>query len=348
MSALVLALETSFRGSWSAPGLAFAAPEAYLTSLSLIVMGGLVAMRLAGLAMAGRRCPSLGSCSFPKPRSRPSTQSSVPGSSFLDVGFRDNPIAARALRQLGPRRFLTPLEWLTVLAAAGVLGLAMSRGQKGDPFMTACLLIFAVHVLIRIRWCLAATSWLWDLDRSGGLEVLLTTPISDFRILHAHHQSLRHHGRPSLVALLGLNLATFLASTNILRSATSPSLALASFGLLFVGGMLVTLADSVCIPWLGLHESLRRGSRIQVMARCFGYLVSVPWVGFAIVMVMGSNASESWLLGGLAFWIAGSLAWDLVIVGYCQRKFASGLRFRSADFVFRWPGSSRAVVTPPE
>jgi ABC-type transport system involved in cytochrome c biogenesis permease component len=225
-----------------------------------------------------------------------------------------NPFLWRTAR-LGRKRLLV---WLML----GILTLLWSRYARWfsfslwDPGMDFLLLVPAG--LILKCWLAAEASRTISEDRrSGGLELLLSTPLHERQIVRGQLLALWRQFGPPTAAVLLANLIFLIVEMRRWDGQDRE----VYMGLhLFLGGFLV--ADMIALSWVGMWLGLinRKPNRAALLS--LTRILVLPGVMFIVAMVLWglSSKAEDPASASFTFWLLFGLAADLY--------FALGARFK--------------------
>ena len=211
-----------------------------------------------------------------------------------------------------------------------VVAVTTSRWQQG--FIAALFTTYLFHMISRLQLSWASIRWLQEDRRTGALELLLTTPITESDVIAAHHGSLRRSQRRILFILLGMNVvlqATVLCFWEHLHMDNNAGFMFSTF---FIGGALVTIADFETVRWLGLREALRQPTPSKAASRVFISLYAVAWfVLIVMVLVLSNGMQMDAALLMFTLWYGICLAVAVLQVAECRRWIGRGVRMRAAE-----------------
>jgi ABC-type transport system involved in multi-copper enzyme maturation permease subunit len=297
---------------------------------------GLVfALGLALIIAAGRLLPRVWRReTFLRPAAERSSETHAPGRSLGQTPGPESTrhrraepwiwLASRNLDEPGPMRWFGRLA--LVFFAATLLNSVTTRFWR-EGFLAAMFTAYALHFVARIQAAWTVTRWLHDERRSGALELLLTTPVSEADLTAAHHESLRRALRRPLRTLLAVNAVLELAVLLFWNHLHMDNHAGASFTTLFVGGALATVADFATLRWLGLQESLRARTPARAAGTAFVRLMIGPWTTLALaILVLGQRGNMASAPVIFSCWFASCLLWDLILVSQARQWLRPGLR----------------------
>jgi len=331
MTLLVHAFDANYRVGAPPAGPGWAGATIYWGAAGLSV-----ALSVALVAFAGGLLPRRWRRSEAGPTGRPgwrrAARGRTAGTRIRWKGYSGLPgdwLAVRDLRE-GPAVRHTRLLMLFPFGLALVLSVSTPNAEAA--FTTAFCLAYALHLLTRVQWVLAATRQMSEDRRSGALELLLATPVNATHLIAGHHQALAGAFRAPLVVLLALNGALQLAVVVFPRQLLLGGGEALIFSAFFLGGALVTLADSYAIRWLGLREALRAPTQLRAVGRVLVRLLPVPWLAFAatfLAAVAVRNATGAAMC--FAAWALVVVGFDWVLIRRCRAWLQPGLRRRVSE-----------------
>jgi hypothetical protein len=242
------------------------------------------------------------------------------------------PLLWLALRSMRESPWLLSMRLMVVCFFGLMLFLSVTTRNEEECFIAAICAAYGLHLVTRIQLALTATRWLTEDRRSGALEALLTTPVTEAALLNAYHESLRRAFLLPMLLVLGMNAAlqlTVFAAAEKLRMNHG---AWAIFTAFFVGGGMVTLADFSALSWLCLRASLCSATQMKAAGRAFGRLCLLPWPTFAgaWLVAIQFRDEESAALVFLG-WAIACVFYDLNLVRICQQWLRPGLRRRISE-----------------
>ncbi len=214
------------------------------------------------------------------------------------------------------RRFLILLLVVTI-----VLSLLVSR----DPevfFVIAMITAGVLHFLTKLDMEMESVRQLHEDAKQGGLELIMSTPLPDKEILDGAVWSLRKTNArflPSLLVangLLAFSVVAFAKQLHMHRGDYVP------FMVLFLGGVLMAVADFRTIPIIALHRAIRSKSLVAASFTSAALVHLVPWVFFFIGFAILSNSrGVGWEEVAVFFggWSVVSIAWVLQMGSRARR-----------------------------
>lgn len=227
------------------------------------------------------------------------------------------------------------LGWVrgAVLCFFGLmLLLSVTTNNEEECFIAAIFAAYGLHLVTRIQLALSATRRLTEDRRSGALEALLTTPVTESALIEAYHESLRRAFRSPMLMVMGMNVALLFTVFAAREKLHMGGGAWAIFTAFFVGGVMITLADFTALRWLCLRESLRSTTQIKAAGRALGWLCLGAWPMFAMTWAVAIQFRDE-ELAALVFltWALGCVVYDWSLVGMCRRWLYAGVRRRVSE-----------------
>lgn len=325
MTTLVYAFESYFRSRTVGHSIFWgSAAWLALASIALIIISGWLLPRIWRKAECGERALA------PVPTTAIPRQKRLPK---WALPMDKAPLLWLAARDLHEAPWLRWIRWIALIFFAGSLLISATvKRNCHEFFITAFCTSYVLHLIARVQLLLAATRRLHEDRQSGALEAIVVTPVADYELTHAHHESLWHSFRRQFLVLLVTNLtltsAVFLAFDHLDMDHGTWAI----FSSLFVGGAVLTYADFAAIRWLGLRESLRKQTQLKAVGRVFLMVFVIPWVAFGLTFLCAIQ-THGQLLVGFIF-----LAWALVsslylgaLTSACHRKLRYGFRRHLAE-----------------
>jgi len=182
-----------------------------------------------------------------------------------------NPMTWLAIADPRPER----LAWsaLAILVALWIVGFALaSRYWLNNAvfFLTATIL----DGLFDALFCYTAAKFMADQRRTSAIELLLTTPLPDFRIVDGQYAALRARFQPVLAAVIGLNACLMLVGL-FLRPMNWRAVTV----YLFIWAVLIVwpILRWQCPPWKIIWRALCCGQPFLAMRSRPGS--GWPWIG---------------------------------------------------------------------
>lgn len=213
-----------------------------------------------------------------------------------------------------------------------MLYLSLTTRNEEECFVAAICAAYCLHLVTRLQLALTACRQLNEDRRSGALEALLVTPITEQAWVAAYHESLQQSVRAPFATVLGMNLALELAVIGGYEKLHMRGGAWAVFSAFFIGGALITMTDFRTLRWLCLHEAFKNATQMRAVGRAFGRFCLLGWptFGLACLLAVQFRNEEAAALVFLA-WALGCVAYNLAVVAGCRRWLNRGLRRRASE-----------------
>jgi ABC-type transport system involved in multi-copper enzyme maturation permease subunit len=255
-----------------------------------------------------------------------------------------NPFLWRVARS-GRKRLLV---WLTL----GILTLLWSRyGRWFAPNIwepgVDLLLLMPAGLVLKAWLAAEASRTLSEDRRSGGMELLLSTPLNERDILRGQQLSLWRQFALPVAAVLLANLAFLLEEIRWWDSSSRPALLKIH---LMLGGFLV--ADTISLSWVSawLGLSNRKPNRAALLA--LTQILVLPAVLFVVILSLWAlltkpnNADDSFT-GGFVLWLLLGLAADLYFGLSARGRLRAEFRTIVSEGLVRKRPAERAPKTAP-
>ncbi len=258
-----------------------------------------------------------GRARFRRLGSRSSTSRRLRRSRLLDA----NPYLWLNLRRPGRRVVAWSAFALMALVAAYAY---LTEGAHWIRESGYLVLPIIGHLGVSIGLVLAAGQQLSEDRRSGGLELLLSTPLSRRLMLAGQMSALRRlYGSPVLVILA---TDVLLAVLHTPHAGSDPWVFLG----FVVGGMAVLVADCVTMAWLAVWAALRRGGALRAAGATLTRVWLLPWGMLLAALVLAHVfEAESGVSDGaaLAAWLVTRLGINAYWLQLARRRMEG--RFQS-------------------
>lgn len=247
---------------------------------------------------------------------------------------------------------LGPMAWLSARSSGRVgwvwaaLGLAVvvdavvvwvEGFQRVDEALWI-LTSIPVHLLLKAWMASEAPRQFHEDRRSGAMELLLTTPMTEHEMVSGRFSALlRQFGGPvgAVLAVDALYIGLGLAKISPMGGRVE--------WLAFWGARSAFLVvDGVALAWMGMWMGVRTMGR-HTTAPLLALVLGIPWAGLLAYLLLIASAGDGWFrrlgpTGNIAVAAVGgvvnSLAW-----AWIGRK---GLRGRFREWATRRPGEGRA------
>ncbi len=173
---------------------------------------------------------------------------------------------------------------------------SLSRSFRRGPdvsFDVCVTLGFALHAVVKLLMMVESVARLNHDRNSGALELLLVTPLPVETIIAAQRKALRAHFRWSLWTLALLNMALMSWVWRCGRDAgmDDPE-ARWIFAEVFVGGVVVLLADFEALCWVGMWHGLAKKQAHKAVILTAVQLLGPCWL-FAFILIFAKPGMDS-------------------------------------------------------
>jgi len=255
-------------------------------------------------------------------------QSWLYGAPEVRRSFRDGLLDQNPLFWLTSRERLKPAYvWIVLglIAAAWLFGwykLGRDWLNSSTYFTTTLVVNFVLR-----NWVAAEVTRQFPEDRrSGALELLLSTPLTVIDILRGQWLALRRQFLAPLVFVLVVETLFMKAAMNEEFVPKDRQIWLA----LYLGAMLMLVADLVAIYWVGLWLSLNARSAQRAANGALVRILGLPWLIMALVFVPTMQAMRGGVEPGwqffFAWWLLSGLGIDLLFGAWARTKLLTGFR----------------------
>jgi len=186
-----------------------------------------------------------------------------------------------------------------------------------------------LHAALRCWIAFAATRQLAEDRRTGGLELLLSTPLDVPRILEGQYRALgRQFGKP-IVAVLVLDALLCWRMFGLMPSEMDWNLTT----LFFSTRGVILVADSFALTWYGMWRAMTTRSATDAAAATLFRILVVPWIVLIALGVLLATTqplidSEDLFQLAVVVWCIIGLITDLISSKEARRGLSA--RFRSA------------------
>jgi ABC-type transport system involved in multi-copper enzyme maturation permease subunit len=275
------------------------------------------------------------------------------GSDPQHASFRRRSLDCNPLLWLSSReRFKAASPWVLVLPLAAIaLWIYVKYWQAF--YETALLVVFTIHVLLKV-WLAGETCNRWVEDRRcGALELLLCAPLQVKQMLQGQGLALRRQfGWPVAVTLVLTLLAWAVV---ILLFRRGPGTEFGRTWLLI--SIPVLIVDLSALRWVGTWQALTARGLNRAIGATIARVLGLRWVIY--LFLVGLANAWQWLgYGQLAFvskpqvWLGLAVTFDLYLGWSARRKCLAHFRDVAANtFDFRNPaeviadgGTTRVVL----
>jgi ABC-type transport system involved in multi-copper enzyme maturation permease subunit len=206
---------------------------------------------------------------------------------------------------------------------------------------------YFIHLLVKCQFAAEAADRFHHDRTTGGLEVLLTTPLPVDQILADYWRGLRVRFAASrLLAVVVNAVACVLILTRSVRPSLPDNDAWWLLALLATGTAFVWL-DGRALTWAALRAALRARTAGRAMLAATARVLLPGWVAILLWMLWctNGNSQKSMLHATLLAWMLGFTAWDLWRAWRDRRWLEQNLRASAAGELARRPSWLRAGRT---
>jgi ABC-type transport system involved in multi-copper enzyme maturation permease subunit len=195
------------------------------------------------------------------------------------------------------------------------------------PFLVCLFLGYALHVLVKLLMMVESVSRLNHDRNSGALELLLVTPLPVLAIIAAQRKALRAHFRWAIWTLCLLNLAMLSASFGWAWNLSIDRQDLWMFSEVFIGGIVVLLADFEALQWVGLWHGLSKRQANKAVIITAVQLLGPFWLLVFLVISTKPGGPRSEVLTILSLLFLAGLVVDAISFAVARARLFG--RFRS-------------------
>jgi uncharacterized membrane protein YhaH (DUF805 family) len=282
----------------------------WLSLLTLFVIG------LSGIVLASMLLPRRwrqDATALTSPRTRAGGRFRGVPVGPLTGAFAENPFYWLTSRDRLPQAItwsaiglLLPL-WAFFLLAS----LVHTRPQPG--FIAAMITAFALHLVFKSTLALEASRRLSEDRRSGALELLLVTLLSVEAIVQGQRAALKVHFRRGFVILTLMNAALILMTLVFKKSLSMDAEDQGLFFVIFFGGVVMLLVDSITIPWVAMAAAMRTRKHHRAVLHTLLPVMVPPWLVMALVMFAQPRISGAGIGFVMAFWFLFGVIVDVIV-----------------------------------
>ena len=218
-------------------------------------------------------------------------------------------------------RWATHAFWAMSLAA-WVVGLAALRNRSLPPAVVFGA-VYVLHAVVKgwIAW--EASRRFAEDKRSGALELLLTTPLSERAVLVGWLLGLKRRFLAPILLVFALDAHLWWSSDS------------GEWLLGVVAAIGLFIADAYTLCWVGLLMGLNARNSLSAFLATVSRVLVFPWFAFlAVFGVWGLLAQDNRILsdpGWLAVtWFLGSYAFDVGFCAWAINKLSDDFRIAAA------------------
>jgi hypothetical protein len=219
-------------------------------------------------------------------------------------------------------RLKTMYAWMFLLAMMAIWTWGYAKyGRVMFDFYPLAPTILIIHGFLKL-WVVAEACHRLVVDqRSGALELLLSTPLSDARIIQGQTLALKRQFVWPLVVLGGIELWVFHGS----------------YSVAIISSVLTMLAaDLFTLAWVGMYLSLTAKNMSRVLGSSVLLVLVLPWVLYLLAATLWEALRTKFGLANEALsfeakvllWLVIGIIND-VLLGMCWARPRLSLQFRS-------------------
>ena len=221
-------------------------------------------------------------------------------------------------------------------AAVNVLLLALSVSQtswdKDILFAFSTPVAYFVHLLVKCQFAAEAADRFHHDRTTGGLDILLTTPLPVRALLRDYWRGLRVRFAGSRIAAASLNVAACILMLAGGVSPAPPNEESWWILALFITGLAFIWLDARALTWAALRASLRVRTAGRAMLAAIARVLVPGWVAILLwlLWVINGNSEDEQVHASITLWMAGFLFWDLWRAWADRRWLERHLRLAAA------------------
>jgi len=242
--------------------------------------------------------------------------------------LEQNPYEWLLLRNASKVRFQGTLMGVCTVFFATMLVASVITTHWQAGFSAAFFTALAVHLLSKLRFAIETTRPSSTDHPQCGLELLLATPLAEETILQGHHRAFRLLARKPLTMLIGLNLILEISVAMFAEPLHIDKDAAVAFTSLFVGGMVLALADFSTLRCLGFINGLKTSTQVRAALRTYAATMLLPWIGIGLLMAVVSSTEPKAIGFALlmSLWVGGCLIYNRLLVRHAEVQLRRGIR----------------------
>jgi len=258
-----------------------------------------------------------------------------------------NPFYWLAIRDRMPQAFarITQRLIIPLFCCFFVVGLLTSK--KIETFIISIFTAYALHQVFKCLVAIEASRRFSEDRHSGGLELLLVTPIPPDLILSGQWRALQKHFRKTILLMLLVNLGLlwFVNFADVQMGPQDRGI----FGGLLIGGMLMALLDVCALSWVGMWMGLRASRHHRATLGTLGRVMGLPWLGIFLLVFVGGGKGFSAEQVEVFFtlWFILGIVTDLVVGISARTRLRRDFRHslmgsnETSDAQLVWPPADR-------
>lgn len=223
------------------------------------------------------------------------------------------------------------LVWLALALIAVLWGAGWWKFRR-DWLNEGIYMTTAICVNLGLRYWFAceATRSLAENRKAGALELLLSTPLEVKDILRGHWLALRRQFLGPLLAVILVELLFMLATV---REDVADDDRI-FWSLLWLGGMLILVADLVVLVWLGMWQALTAKNALRAAGGSLVRVLVLPWVAYGLILLIlvlrvfslrAAQSNPSWKFF-VGLWFGLRIGVDIIFGAWARQKLLTGFR----------------------
>lgn len=195
-----------------------------------------------------------------------------------------------------------------------------------EGFVTAMFTCFALHLLHKTQLALEAGRQFNEDRRSGSLEILLSTPLPESKIVDGQLDVINQQFRARLKTLITLNAIMLLWIYGFQKPLHMDGEVLFLFSTFFIGGILAAISDFRTLKWKAMSDGLRLTTHLKASLRTMASVFVFPWVLFFTCFALGSNADADGAAVIFMIWFAITLLINRIMRLYVMTRLRGDFR----------------------
>lgn len=260
--------------------------------------------------------------------------------------FRKRLLDVNAFYWLAGRARLKPLHVWIFLALAGCWWL-WGRLANGNFWLDEAVNITLALILngtLKLWVALESAQRFAEDQKSGALELLLTTPLTVRDIVRGQLLALRRQFLVPTLAVIGIEIVLMLTSFQ------HPSQTPKAIFLTFSAGIVMLVADLITLAWVGMSKGLMAKTLNHAIIQTIARVLVVPWAAFGLAATGANLYSALWTQSGwtpgwafyLRWWFGLGIVFNLFFLRIARGRLLG--RFRQIARRRYDPEVSRFVI----
>lgn len=212
-----------------------------------------------------------------------------------------------SLDKFSPR--IAKLHLLATLLTALFVAYVASNTPGAVRTMGDGTILYAFHFTWKLLLIADAMRWLHHDHRSGGLELLLTTPIDPNDIIKAQYKHSFSVFFPGAVGLCLANAVWYWGSDQFNNIFVVP-----------LGGAIFIFLDSMALRWTAMLQALKPSRFPTAVVRLIAKIVVVPLLILWLVLITAGGLSASDINAWFFVWFIACATYDAVLIKRAKTK----------------------------